>query len=288
MSDEVRWQKGAASSNILFPDASAVLPCGVSSPLHRDGKHARLNMRSCRALIITATPLRHALLLMTLVTSQLLVGQVTPSKPPANESRTIAPVAKLTPGEDVTIRAQEQEKDGAVYHLRGDVEVDFRTYLFRAAEVTYDSESGELQATGQVVFDGGEHSEHVEASHAVYNVNTENGTFYDVVGMIGARFRGKNVILTSSNPFIFTGKVVDKRGRDRYIVHHGIITSCTLPHPKWTFDAEKIDVVIGEDAKIYHSTFRIKKVPIFYFPYAQHPVDNLGRQTGFLLPSGGQ
>ena len=287
MADAIRWQNGVAS-NILFADASAVLPCGVSSPLVPDRKLARSNMKSCRELIITATRLRHVLLLMTLVTSQLLAAQSAAPQQPASDAQTSIPATKLAPGEDVTIRAKEQEKSGAIYHLRGDVEVDFRAYHFRAAEVTYDSDTGEVQATGQVVFDGGERNEHVEASHAVYNVNTETGTFYDVVGMIGARFRGKSIILTTSNPFIFTGKVVEKQGRNRYIVHHGIITSCTLPHPKWTFDAEKVDVVIGEDAKIYHSTFRIKKVPIFYFPYAQHPVDNLGRQTGFLLPSGGQ
>ena len=168
------------------------------------------------------------------------------------------------------------------------MQIDFRDYTFRATDVTYDSSNGELQASGQVVFDGGEHSEHVEASRAVYNVNTENGTFYDVVGTIGAKFRGKNVILTTSNPFIFSGKIVEKKGRDRFIVHQGVVTSCTLPNPKWTFEAEKVDVVVGQDAKMYHSTFRIKKLPIFYFPYAQHPVDNLGRQSGFLLPSGGQ
>ena len=39
---------------------------------------------------------------------------------------------------------------------------------------------------------------------------------------------------------------------------------------------------------MYHSTFRLGGIPIFYFPWVQHPVDRLGRQTGFLIPTIGQ
>ena len=77
-------------------------------------------------------------------------------------------------------------------------------------------------------------------------------------------------------------------GPDHYVVYHGVITTCELPQPKWEYHAEKIDVTVGADAKIYHSDFRLHGIPIFYFPYAEHLVDNLGRQTGFLLPNIGQ
>ena len=36
------------------------------------------------------------------------------------------------------------------------------------------------------------------------------------------------MFLTSSTPFFFAGKVVDKLGPDQYLVHHGYITSCQL------------------------------------------------------------
>ncbi|HWR34291.1 MAG TPA: LPS assembly protein LptD [Clostridia bacterium] len=186
------------------------------------------------------------------------------------------------------IRAREQEKSGDIYRLRGEVEVSFRMFTFRATEITYNSASGDLEAIGHVMFDGGPHDEHLEASRATYNVNTESGKFYNVIGTVGASFRGRNVVLTTSNPFVFSGKLVEKSGRDRLIVHRGSITSCSMPKPKWTFEAEKIDVVVGEDAKMYHSTFRIRRIPIFYFPYVQHPVENLGRQSGFLIPTIGR
>lgn len=260
-------------------------------------------MTSRIRLIITATVFSHLLLLATVVTSQTTPAKEIPRfVPPGVEAPQQQPaepenkparssdsgLGPIMPGEEVIIRAREQEKLGNIFKLRGDVEIYFRNFVFRADEVQYDADSGELRATGHVVLDGGPHDEHIEASRGSYNIKTETGTFDEVVGTIGVRMRGKNVVLTSSNPFVFTGKLVKKTERDRFIVHNGSVTSCSLPNPKWTFNAEKVDVVAGEDAKLYHSTFRIKNIPVFYFPFAAHPVDNLGRQTGFLIPTIGQ
>ena len=46
----------------------------------------------------------------------------------------------------------------------------------------------------------GPHDEHLEADRATYNVHADSGKFHDVRGTTGASFRGKQVILTSSNP----------------------------------------------------------------------------------------
>jgi LPS-assembly protein len=144
-----------------------------------------------------------------------------------------------------------------------------------------------VQASGRVVFDGGPHDAHITAAHATYNVKEETGTFYEVTGTFGAVVRGQTVVLTTSNPFVIAGRVVRKVGRDRYIVTHGSITSCAEQVPKWTFNAEKIDLVAGEDAKLYHSSFRLLKLPVFYFPYNQLPADGMARTSGFLLPTVG-
>lgn len=240
-------------------------------------------MNSRIRLVITAIALCHLLLMVPVVTCQL------PSTNSAPQSAELPGWGQVIPAEEVTIRTSErQEKQGDIYKLKGDVEITFRNYTLRADEVTYNAGTGEINATGGVVFEGGPHDAHVEASHGTYNIQTESGNFYDVVGSIGTRFRGKNVIITSNSPFMFTGREVIKSGRSRFIVLHGTVTSCQLPNPKWTFNTEKADVIAGEDAKIYHSTFRIKGVPLFYFPYATHPVDSFGRRSGFLLPSIGQ
>jgi len=144
-----------------------------------------------------------------------------------------------------------------------------------------------VEATGRVVFDGGPHDAHIVAGHANYNVKDETGTFFDVTGTFGAVVRGRSVVLTTSNPFMIVGREVRKVDRNRYIVTHGSITSCSEQSPTWTFNAEKIDLVAGENAKLYHSTFRLLKLPIFYFPYTQAPASAMARTTGFLLPNVG-
>jgi LPS-assembly protein len=202
----------------------------------------------------------------------------------SSSGSTAAPLAS----QEVTIRARQQEKQGDVYQLDGDVEVLFQGYVMRAEHVTYHEDTGAMEATGRVVFDGGPHDAHIVAGHANYNVKDESGTFYDVTGTFGAVVRGGAVVLTTNNPFMIVGQVVKKVGRDRYIVTHGSITSCAEPTPTWTFNAEKIDLVAGEDAKLYHSTFRLLNLPIFYFPYTQAPASAMSRTSGFLLPTVGE
>jgi LPS-assembly protein len=204
--------------------------------------------------------------------------------PTTPSTATAAPL----PSQEVTIKARQQEKQGDVYKLDGDVEILFLGYVMRAEHVTYNDASGAVDATGRVVFDGGPHDAHITAGHANYNVKTETGIFYDVSGTFGAVVRGKSVVLTTSNPFVIVGREVRKVDRNRYIVLHGSITSCAEQTPTWTINAEKIDLVAGEDAKLYHSTFRLLKLPIFYFPYTQSPASALARTSGFLLPAVGQ
>jgi LPS-assembly protein len=240
-------------------------------------------MTSRTRFLITAAFVCHLLLAPSVVTSQLLsaLGQAG-----AQPSLPSAPSAVRE--QEVTIRALQQEKDGAVFKLRGQVEIHYGTYILYADAVDYNSDTGEATADGHVVLDGGPNDEHVEATRATYNVRAEAGRFEHVVGTAGMRFQGKRHILTSTNPFAFTGKVVEKTGPDHYVVYDGTITTCELPRPKWEFNAHKIAVEAGGNATIYRSAFRLGGVPIFYFPFATLPVERLPRQSGFLIPNVGR
>ncbi|MGH9546965.1 MAG: LPS-assembly protein LptD [Terriglobales bacterium] len=240
-------------------------------------------MTSRTRFLITAALVCHLLLALPVVTSQLLFA----SEPPGAQSS--LPSAPSTVREqDVTIRALQQEKDGAVFKLRGKAEIHYGTYILYADSVDYNSDSGEAIADGHVVLDGGPNDEHVEATHATYNVRAESGRFEHVFGTTGMRLRGKRLTLTSESPFAFSGEVVEKTGPDHYVVYDGTITTCELPRPKWEFNAHKIVVEVGGNATIYHSTFRVEGVPVFYFPFATHPVEREPRQTGFLIPNVGR
>jgi LPS-assembly protein len=174
-----------------------------------------------------------------------------------------------------------------IYKLHGKAEVHYGVYTLFADEVTYNSDTGDSTADGNVVLDGGANDEHVRASHAAYNLRTEVGRFDSATGSIGARLHGNRLMLTSQNPFFFTGKTVEKLGPDHYKVYDGTVTTCELPRPKWQFSARKVVVEVGGTAKIYHSSFELGGIPVLYFPFATLPAERLPRQSGFLIPNFG-
>ena len=235
-------------------------------------------MTSRTRFLITAALVCHLLLVPSVVTSQLLFA----SEPTGAQS-SLPSAPSSVREEEVTIRALQQEKDGVVYKLRGQAEIHYGAYILHADSVDYNSDTGEAIADGNVVLDGGSNDEHVEATHATYNIRAESGRFVHVKGTTGMQLRGKRMILTTENPFAFTGRVVEKTGPDHYLVYDGTITTCELPRPKWEFNAHKIIVEVGGNATIYHSTFRIEGVPVFYFPFATHPVEREPRQSGVLI-----
>jgi LPS-assembly protein len=191
-------------------------------------------------------------------------------------------------GELIYIVADQFEQSGNSYMLNGDAQIDFRNYILNADNISYDQESGEAKAHGHVKLQGGDYNVHMEATRAEYNVKESTGKFFDVHGTTGLKLGSHRAILTTSNPFTFSGREVDKVGQNRFTIHHGTITSCELPHPKWTFSAETVNFEIGDLAKLYNSTFRLLRVPVLYLPFAEHPVEKVGRQSGFLIPSFGQ
>jgi len=246
--------------------------------------------------LITAALLCHLLLVPPLVTSQLPPVNSTSTKPAAGAADKPA-TAPATPcarafaeqaNNRPTACAITQEREGSVYKLHGAVEIYYETYVLRADEATFNSDTNDATGSGHFALDGGPNDDHIRASHGTYNFALETGIFYDVTGTTGFHLRSNRPVLTSTAPFAFTGKRVDKISPDHYLVYEGTITTCELPHPAWLFDAHKVDVDVGGNAKIYRSDFVLHGIPILYFPYVTHPVEKESRQSGFLMPSVGR
>ena len=246
--------------------------------------------------LITAPMLCHLLLVPPLVTSQLPPEKTAGSSEKSSAAAEKSSAAPATPcaqaaanqKEDVpTICSIEQEQEGSIYQLHGAVEIHYGSYVLRSDEATFNADTKEATATGHFALDGGPNDDHIRASHATYNLDLETGRFYDVTGTTGIRYHSGQMTLTSTAPFAFTGKLVEKTTPERYLVYDGTITTCELPHPKWQFEARKVVVEVGGNAQIYRSNFFLHGIPILYFPYVTHPVEKDSRQSGFLIPSVG-
>ena len=165
----------------------------------------------------------------------------------------------------VIIDARECEQAAKVYTLRGDVQIQFADYIFHGDLVTYDSATGDVTAKGHVSLDGGHRDIHISASEGTYNLHSQAGKFYDVRGSTGARFKGRSVTLTSCSPLSFSGKLVEQTGPDEYVLHHGSVTSCELPRPKWTFTAARIILKVGSLSACLQRHFSAQRRSGFLF-----------------------
>jgi LPS-assembly protein len=252
--------------------------------------------------LITAIFLCHQLLACGLVTSQLLgqaTAQTAAGATPKAEQEKAPQAATPTPTlesicakraatrltDGTIICAVTQEKVGDIYQLHVDTEIHYQDYILKADEATYNTDTGEATGTGHVTLDGGPNDDHIIASHGTYNLTTEVGRFYDVTGTTGFHLQGTRMILKSTSPFAFQGKMVEKTSPDHYVVNDGSITTCQLPHPDWEFRARNIQVEVGANATMHNSSFFLLGLPAFFFPYVTYPTDREARQTGFLIPT---
>src|ERR1700678_610289 len=145
--------------------------------------------------LITLAFLCHLLLGTLLVTSQLLFAETGADTQNAEQKKTAAsdlnsPCAKQAENQEKnvpTICAIRQEMIGSIYKLHGNGEIHYGTYILRADEVTYNSDTGEATADGHFRRDGGPNDDHIRASHGTYNLIAETGRFYDAVGTTGIR-----------------------------------------------------------------------------------------------------
>jgi len=185
-------------------------------------------------------------------------------------------------GKEITIRADSQQKDKDVYHLRGHVHIVYEDMRVSADEASYDDLSGDVIARGHVIFD--DPMSHLVAEEVHYNIQTQKGWFSNSVGYVHSKAPTRPRVLKSSNPFYFWAKTVDRLDEDTYVLGSGSMTSCTCAKEGWLISARQARVTIDKKAVGHDAIFRFLGVPIFYFPIVVDSLEREPRQTGFLLP----
>ena len=216
-----------------------------------------------------------------------------PNAPDVSQVPQATPLPPEKAPETVSWDADTQSKHGDVYLLAGNVEVHTQDHVLRADRISYDEDTHEATAEGNVKLSGGDNDEYIAASHGTYNLKTGAGRFYDAKGSVGLHgeattpaANGKTGLVTP-NPFLFWGKVVVKTGQHDYDVYDGAVTSCLLPKPDWLLTAGH--VMLNQDkAQAKASVFHLLGIPVLFLPYVTHPVNTEQRQSGILIPVLGQ
>jgi LPS-assembly protein len=203
-----------------------------------------------------------------------------PAPPPAVPPKTI-------PSGEWNVVAESQERDGSVYRLHGHpAELEDARMLFRANEIEWNEETGEVRASGNVFFWNFDQNLKLWASRLEYNTDAERGKFFDVIGETHTKIVARPGVLTSSEPFHFEGEWAERIG-EKYILYHGWATNCKLPNPWWRLKGSKFDIIPNDRAITHGSTYIVRHFPIFYTPFFYHSLASEPRKSGFLMPNVG-
>jgi LPS-assembly protein len=215
------------------------------------------------------------LLTVCLLTTSFSVAGQTASKPVR---------ADLPPENEIWYHAVHQDSNGSLRYLRGEAKLQTSEMTISADAIDFNSDTNWAYARGHVHLEHFLTGDKLNADHGEYNLQTEEGRFYQVDGTSPAKVMTSPGVLTTTNPFYFQANWAE-RIKTRYILHHGFVTDCKIPKPWWIFEAPVFDVIPGNRAIARHTVFRLKHVPILYLPIFYRPLGRNPRQSGFLTPS---
>ncbi len=176
------------------------------------------------------------------------------------------------------------ESKGEWRYIHGVASVETSEMKISADQIDFNSDTNWAYARGHVHMEVFESGEKLDADHVDYNIKTQQGRFYEISGTTPPKIISSKGLLTTTNPFYFKAQWAD-RIKNRYILHHGFLTDCTLPKPWWVFESPVFDVVPGDRAIARNTVFRLRRLPILYLPYFYKDLGRNPRQSGFLTPS---
>lgn len=256
-------------------------------------------MRPRTFLFITAWVLAHAIAMGQALTNALppapsgtpaSSGTAADAALPEDPGQEAMPVAQPAPSEiagvPVSWKADRQEWASKIVTLYGVTEFHYRGYVLSADKIVYDQETTEADVEGHIQLTGGLEDLNITASRGNLRLNQHTARFFDVTGTMGVRSTGRTVVYSTANPFIIHARVLLETGEGTYRVVDGTMTNCRLPHPDWVLLAHSINVTEGR-ASASNTVFKFLGIPLFYLPYLKHPIDEAGRQSGFLVPAVG-
>ncbi|MGC1423951.1 MAG: hypothetical protein WA815_16470, partial [Terracidiphilus sp.] len=216
-----------------------------------------------------------------------LVGQaLTNALPPAQSPATVAsggqsssapqlpddpgqeaiPIAKPEPvpasGVPVQLQADRQTWVANTWTGTGGVVVHYRDYVIRADKVVYHRDTYQLEAEGNLQVAGGPSDAFINASHGDMRLDMHTARFFDVSGSLGVRRAGHAVVYSTTNPFLFSGRVLLQTGEGSYKIVDGTMTNCSLPKPDWQLIARAITVA-NNQATTKNTFFKFLGIPVF-------------------------
>lgn len=158
------------------------------------------------------------------------------------------------------------------WEAEGNVVVRYGDNILKTTRLTYNPVTEDVVAEGHVEISRG--VQWLKASRAELNLKTDTGTLYEAEGF-------------TDEQFYLRARKLLKTGPHSYLAENGFLTACDEALPKWSFTASRASIELDATARLSHTLFRVKKIPVFYLPYVVLPTSSKERSSGFMLPTTG-
>jgi LPS-assembly protein len=153
----------------------------------------------------------------------------------------------------------------------GYVEIYFKDQHIQADKVTYNRNTGQITAEGNVTFQS---EENTISCEKMEGITDGTAVFYNALIYAGDQIIHAEII---------------RREEDKvYTLESAVITPCTQVTPCWSLKVASGHFVPGEYVSMTSIFMRIMDIPVLYIPFFYLPLDSeTGRTAGFLFPSFG-
>lgn len=173
--------------------------------------------------------------------------------------------------------------EGHHYRLEGEVEMEQDDQQFFADLVDYWSDTGRVEARGNVVYVSP--TSRIAAERMDFNAKTRLGIFYNASGTAQVMQQVDRSMFGTQEPdAFFYGETIEKVGLDKYRITRGGFTTCVQPEPRWELTASTVTLTLDKYAVMRNPVLKVKGVPMFYAPVLYYPINKEDRATGFLIP----
>jgi LPS-assembly protein len=173
---------------------------------------------------------------------------------------------------EITANSLSYDQKEETYVAKGNVVIKRADQSLNAQEAIYSKKTGIAKVSGDVRFEVA--GDVLTCDQGTFNLNNQTGEIRD------------GLLFLRENNFTISGDIIEKLSEDTYRVESARVTTCEGTKPAWSFAASEVKVTVEGYGKAKNATFRIRDVPVFYFPYLIFPAKTK-RQSGLLLPMAG-
>jgi LPS-assembly protein len=169
----------------------------------------------------------------------------------------------------ITAKSLTYKEDEKAYFAHGDVVISKGDQFLYTQKAIYNTQTGIARVSGGVRLEVA--GDTLSGEQGFFNLKNQTGELY------GGR------LFLSENHYYINGEVMEKVGKNTYLIKGCQLTTCDGNNPAWTITGSEVRVTIEGYGKMKDAAFRVRGLPLLYVPYMIFPAKTR-RQTGLLPP----